>query len=433
MHQRAILWFRNDLRCHDNEALFELAQKDVTILPVYVFDERVFYGRTSYGFEKTGKFRKKFIRESVIDLRNNLKSRGADLIVRIGKPEEIIFEIAKTIKSSWVYCNRERTFEEVIVQDELEKRLWSIGQELRYTRGKMLYYTMDLPFPVTHTPDIFTTFRKEIEKIVPVRKPLAVPEQIPYESDLVESGDIPTNSDLQIDDISNKHIENLNFIGGESSALSQLDAYVWETQGVREYYETRNQLLGWEYSSKFSAWLSVGCLSPKKVYDEIRKFESEKGSNKSTYWLYFELLWRDFFRLMGKKYGDKIFYRSGIKQAKFSFNPQANWQSWVEASTGVPIVDACMKQLKETGFMSNRGRQIVASFLIHDLKADWLIGAEYFESMLIDYDPCSNYCNWNYLAGVGNDPLEHRYFDPEKQSKTYDPEGKFAEYWLKNQ
>src|SRR5690606_507265 len=231
--------------------------------------------------------------------------------------------------------------------------------------------------------------------------------------------------------ITNGHIENKNFIGGESFALEQMKAFIWSSDGIRDYYETRNQLLGWQYSSKFSAWLATGCLSPKKVYEEILEYENQRGGNKSTYWLYFELLWRDYFRMMGKKYGDRIFYRSGLKKSDYSYRQNADWENWRNAETGVPIIDACMVQLRETGFMSSRGRQIVAAYLVHEIKADWLVGAEYFESLLIDYDPCSNYCNWNYLAGVGsNDLLHHRHFDPEKQSKTYDPEGKFIEYWI---
>lgn len=430
MTQRAILWFRNDLRIHDHEALTELSQKNVIIIPVYIFDERSFFGKTKSGFQKTGPFRKKFILESVKNLRDNLRGLGADLIIRCGITEDIIFELAKSLKTRWVYCNRERTHEEVVIQDALEKKLWSVGQELRYSRGKMLYYTADLPFPVTHTPDVFTSYRKEVEKIVPVRKPLPAPEKIIFEHDLIDVGELPDENTTGIQKTTALHAENIHFRGGESEGLKQLHEYIWERKGVETYYETRNEMFGWEFSSKFSPWLAQGCLSPKLIFHEVQKFEAIHGDNKSTYWLFFELLWRDFFRLMGKKHGNKIFRRSGIKNKHYEFDRTSDWMSWVNGNTGVPIIDACMTQLRETGFISNRGRQITASYFIHDLRADWLIGAEYFESMLIDYDPCSNYGNWNYMAGVGNDPVENRYFNPEKQRSTYDPEGKFTSYWL---
>jgi deoxyribodipyrimidine photo-lyase len=122
MEQKAILWFRNDLRLHDNEALTEAIQKADKILPVYIFDERVFKGKTSFGFEKTAEFRTKFIIESVSDLQKNLRALGSDLILRIGKPEEEIYKIALEVRSNWVFCNRERTSEEIKVQDKLEKK-----------------------------------------------------------------------------------------------------------------------------------------------------------------------------------------------------------------------------------------------------------------------------------------------------------------------
>ena len=133
MKHVSIVWFRNDLRLHDNEALQEAISRCENIIPVYVFDERVFLGKTKFGFEKCGKFRTKFIIESVEELRMNLRSKGSDLLVRVGKPEEVIFDLAKQYKTSWVFCNRERTAEEVYVQDNLEKKLVIVTWTPRWT------------------------------------------------------------------------------------------------------------------------------------------------------------------------------------------------------------------------------------------------------------------------------------------------------------
>jgi deoxyribodipyrimidine photo-lyase len=201
---------------------------------------------------------------------------------------------------------------------------------------------------------------------------------------------------------------------------------------IKGYKETRNGLIGGEYSSKFSPWLAQGCLSPKMIYHEVKKYESQRKKNKSTYWMIFEVLWRDFFRLMAKKHGNKIFQKGGTKQET---NPswienKKIFDLWANGETGVPFIDANMKELNLTGFMSNRGRQNVASFLINDLKINWQMGAEYFESLLIDYDPASNYGNWNYIAGVGSDPREDRYFNILSQAKNYDPNGDYVKLWL---
>jgi len=427
MNKKAIIWFRQDLRIHDNEAIYDALHSTNEIIPVFVFDIRTFKGKTSFNFPKTGKFRIQFIIDAIKDLRATLNEKGLPLIVRIGKPEVIIPEIATTYKTSWIFCNRERTTEELYVQDQLEAKMWTIGQEVRYSRGKMLYYTADLPFPITHTPDSFTTFRKEVEKITPIRKPIESDfEAATTGAPDLEEGTIPELVEFGMD---------LDFVpflkGGETEALHRLNYYLWKSQRIVSYKETRNESNGMDYSSKFSAYLSQGCLSPKKIMFELIKFEKERVKNDSTYWMFFELLWRDFFRLMAKKYEEKIFLNGGIKNSPRDdlSNNDKLFQIWADGKTGYPYIDAHMRQLNATGFMSNRGRQNVASFLINNLLVNWQLGAEYFESLLIDYDPCSNWGNWNYLAGVGTDPREQRVFNIVKQSKRYDLEAKLIRKW----
>ena len=431
--KRVIVWFRQDLRLHDNEALTEAVRDGHQVVPVYVFDTRLFKGQTPFGFPKVGKFRAQFIIEAIEDLKNSLKGLGADLVIRVGKTEEEVFKIAKALHSNWVYCNRERTYEEVKIQDALEEKLWSIGQELRYHRGKMLYYTSDLPFPVAHTPDVFTQFRKEVERSVKVRKPLPSPKilvsGIPAD---LELGTLPKIEDFGHESIVPDPRIVLPFKGGETAALQRLHYYLWETNLAKTYFDTRNDMVGGDYSTKFSPWLAQGCISAKQIYWEIRKYEAERGENKSTYWIIFELLWRDFFRFMAKKYGNRIFQKGGTRGES-----DPKWRDderllslWIEGKTGIPFIDANMIELKNTGFMSNRGRQNVASFLVKDLLVNWQMGAEYFESILIDYDVASNWGNWNYVAGVGSDPREDRYFNIMKQAERYDPNGDYVRLWL---
>lgn len=431
--QRVIVWFRQDLRLHDNESLLHALKSGIEVIPVYVFDERVFKGETRFGFKKTDKFRAQFIIESIHDLRNSLQKLGSNLIVRVGKPEEELFTIAQKAKSSWIFCNRERTQEEVSVQDSLEHKLWSIGQEIIFSRGKMLYYTGDLPFPVPHCPDTFSSFRKEVERFVKIREPLTPPtEKFEPLTFSIDTGEIPTLVDFGHEPLEKDDRTVLDFQGGETAALQRLKEYLWESDAISSYKETRNQMLGANYSSKFSPWLAQGCLSPKMIFWELQRYEAERVKNDSTYWMFFELMWRDFFRFMGKKHGNKIFLKGGTKEERNLGlkNDRNLLQLWIEGRTGVPFIDANMRELAQTGFMSNRGRQNVASFLVKDLKVNWQMGAEYFESLLIDYDPCSNWGNWNYLAGVGSDPRENRYFNILSQAKRYDPHGEYVKHWL---
>uniref|UniRef100_K7FMD1 Cryptochrome DASH n=2 Tax=Pelodiscus sinensis TaxID=13735 RepID=K7FMD1_PELSI len=219
--------------------------------------------------------------------------------------------------------------------------------------------------------------------------------------------------------------------GGETQALMRLQHYFWDTNLVASYKETRNGLIGIDYSTKFAPWLALGCISPRYIYEQIRKYEKERTANQSTYWVIFELLWRDYFRFVALKYGTRIFSLKGLqdKEVPWKKDPKL-FDAWKEGRTGVPFVDANMRELAATGFMSNRGRQNVASFLTKDLGLDWRMGAEWFEHLLVDYDVCSNYGNWLYSAGVGNDPRENRKFNMIKQGLDYDSNGDYVRLWV---
>lgn len=428
----AIVWFRRDLRLHDNQALTEALKHADEILPVYIFDPRKWKGTLAHtGLPKVGSHRAKFVLESVADLRKNLRAKGANLIIRTGLPEEVLPELTTESQASWVFCNRERTDEERRVQNAVEASLWAIGREVYYSRGKLLYYTADLPFPINQTPDIFTQFRKETERITPVRPPLPVPTKLPFvEEENFDEGELPALSDFGIPEPPQDERAALHWQGGETAGLDRLAYYLFDSQAISTYKETRNGLIGSDYSTKFSAWLAYGCLSPKQIYHEVKAYEEKNGANKSTYWVIFELLWRDFFRLMGKKHGNAIFHKGGTKGETpyWKDRPEA-FDRWVKGQTGTPFIDANMRELAQTGFMSNRGRQNVASYLVKDLKIDWRKGAEYFEHQLIDYDVTSNWCNWNYVAGVGSDPREDRYFNILSQARRYDEEGEYVRLW----
>jgi len=427
----AIVWFRRDLRLHDNEALTDALKHADEVLPVYIFDPREWGGTLPHtGLPKIGAHRAKFILECVADLRKNLRRRGADLLLRVGKPEKVLLDLTTESRASWVFCNRERTTEELSVQNAVEASLWTVGREVYYSRGKLLYYTADLPFPITQTPDVFSQFRKETERITKVREPLPTPMKVPYTEDEIDVGDLPELSDFGIAPPPQDERAAIEWTGGETAGLDRLAYYLFESQAVSTYKETRNELIGSDYSTKFSAWLAFGCISPKRIYWEIKAYEEKNGANDSTYWVIFELLWRDFFRLMGKKHGNAIFHKGGIKgEGKKWRQDPGMFQRWVDGQTGTPFIDANMREIAQTGFMSNRGRQNVASYLVKDLNIDWRMGAEYFEHILLDYDVTSNWCNWNYVAGVGSDPREDRYFNIMSQAQRYDGDGEYVKIW----
>lgn len=426
-----LVWIRNDLRLHDNIPLYEAMQKAEKVWLAYCIDNR-WFAKNHLNIPKTGVFRAKFLLESLLDLRLQLRRQGSDLIVRLGKPETEIAKIADILQAEAVFSSKEVTQEELDVETALEKNLISKGIRIEYFWQATLYHINDLPFPVYKIPDIFTEFRKSVEKYAEIRKPL--PAHIQNIAPLpknIFAGDLPLLKDLGLQENENLYKGTFAFKGGENEALKRLNHYLWESNLITSYKETRNGLLGKDYSSKLSPYLALGCISPRKIWQEIKKYEKERSASESTYWLIFELIWRDFFRFTAKKYGNRLFYPSGFKGEKLPLlkNSDIFWK-WAKGETGVPFIDANMRELNATGFMSNRGRQNVASFLVKDLKISWIWGASYFESLLVDYDVCSNWGNWQYLAGVGNDPCKNRYFNIISQAERYDSQAKFIKYWL---
>lgn len=431
MKKLTAVWFRNDLRIHDHQPLVEAISRSERILPVVCIDPRMF-SMTSFGTRKTGKFRMKFYLESIHDLKKSFKERAADLLVLVGKPEEVIPEVCAKYKVDSVVSFKEVASEEIKISDLLEANLWKQRIPMTLYLGHTLYNKEDLPFPIKDIPDVFTNFRKRVERDSFVRKCFETPTVIKTVDGLEESM-VPSLAELGYEETIIDHRSALNYYGGETDALNRLQEYFWEKDLLKKYKSTRNELIGADYSSKFSAALSFGCLSPRKVYWEIKKYEEERVENDSTYWLYFELLWRDYFRFMFKKYGNAMFREDGIRKVKrtdIAINEDELFEKWKEAKTGIPFIDANMLELKQTGFMSNRGRQNVASFLINDLHVTWTKGAAYFEEMLVDYNPASNWGNWAYIAGVGNDPREERYFNVIKQAYDYDATADFVKLWI---
>lgn len=434
-----LLWYRNDLRLHDHEPLSLAAQSP--ILPLYCFDPRQF-ATTSFGFAKTGNYRARFLLESVMDLRQSWQHLGGDLVIRCGKPEEIIPNLVQAYGVSSVYFHQEVTAEEIRVETLLKAKLEAIGVAVKPFWGSTLFHPDDLPFGTSQVPELFTHFRKAIEQQCQVRSQVrnslkTVQPIIQTTTGTVshfpglEPGALPSLQDLGVTTAEIDPRAALLFKGGETEAKVRLQSYFWQGDHLREYKQTRNGMLGADYSSKFSPWLALGCLSPRYIYDQVQAYENQRIRNDSTYWLIFELLWRDYFRWICAKHGNKIFHAEGLQGISISWKQDwERFEAWTSGQTGFPLVDANMQELKLTGFMSNRGRQNVASFLTKNLGIDWRMGAEWFESRLIDYDVCSNWGNWNYSAGVGNDARGFRFFNILKQSKDYDPTGEYVKCWL---
>ena len=418
-----IVLFRNDLRIYDNPTLKHGLDNADEIIPVYIFDDYMFEdGR--YGVDKTGSKRLKFIYESVVDLRDSIEDIGGQLYVKKGDTINILENIIKDYGVKNIHFQEKPAIDEINMEREIRDNL-NVNSRIYWTHT--LYHKNDLPTQYSDIDDTFTPWRKEVQYQANIRDTIDKPSKI-------KTPDLDQNKleDIILEDMCEERKDKgISFEGGENSGIKRLNEYIWDNDRLRKYKKTRNNLLGKDYSSKFSPWLAQGCISPRHIYAEVQKYEEERVSNDSTYWMVFELMWRDFFQFQFMKHGSSFFDISGIREV------EKNWirdeeilESWQNGATGIPFVDANMRQLNKTGYMSNRGRQNVASFLVDVLNIDWRLGAAYFEKKLIDYDVCSNWGNWAYIAGVGNDSREDRYFNVVKQSKEYDPNGEFIRKWI---
>ncbi|KAA8521415.1 hypothetical protein F0562_012093 [Nyssa sinensis] len=467
----AIVWFRNDLRVLDNEALFRAWVSSEAVLPVYFFDPRLFGTTHYFQFPKTGALRAQFLIDSLADLKKNLMKLGLNLLIKHGKPEAILPSLAKAIGAHTVYAHKETCSEELKVERLVSSGLRRVvlpssaglstcqsstnTTKLQLIWGSTMYHVDDLPFDISFLPDVYTQFRKSVESKSTIRGCIKIPTSLGSPPNIEDWGCVPAIDELGLHQ-EKQVTRGMRFTGGESAALSRVNEYFWKKDLLRIYKETRNGMLGPDYSTKFSPWLASGSLSPRFIYEEVKRYEEERQSNDSTYCdhgfrVLFELIWRDYFRFLSIKYGNSLFHLVFNQVIKRNFailldrclflggprKVESTWsqdqilfESWSNGHTGYPLIDANMKELSTTGFMSNRGRQIVCSFLVRDMGIDWRMGAEWFETCLLDYDPCSNYGNWTYGAGVGNDPREDRYFSIPKQARTYDPEGEYVAYWL---
>lgn len=426
---RALLWFKQDLRLDDHPAL-QASLTAECLLPVYVLDP-VQLQLNPFGMRRMGVQRMRFLLESLMALDSELRQRGSRLLVHIGTPEQVIPQLVAQLK-----LDRVLTLEEIAPDEQAQ--VARVGNSLGHVvlqqaPANHLLRSEDLPFSLNQLPRVFSRFRTLIEKRVQVFQPRQAPDHLPHlpEGALALLQPLPTLSQLGLGEPLSVPASAFPFSGGEPAALARLRDYLWQSQGVREYKDTRNGMIGSEYSSKFSPWLANGSLSARRVIAELRRHEAQFKRNDSTEWLWVEMLWRDFFRWTLLRHGSALFKAGGLQAHEDApLQVDQRFQEWSRGLTGMPLVDANMRELAATGFMSNRGRQVVASYLINDLQQDWRHGAAWFEEHLIDYDPASNWGNWAYLAGVGNDPRQNRVFNALRQARAYDPDAHYVSLWL---
>jgi len=434
----ALYWFRSDLRLEDNPNFISACKATDRLLPVYAHAPQE---SLIWGFDRIGLHRQQFLRDALSDLRQQLEQLGSDLLelqAPLGgsmRAIDLVVQTAQHYGIKTIYCEVIHAPEEMQALALLRQAGLTVHAELEST----MIAVRDLPFAPDAMPDQFTQFRNKIEKAKHLfTDPVSPPSQItplPLSLDRSALANQESTAAAIERAVNQSHPhssfphQSPGFLGGETAARAHLQQYL-ERALPHSYKATRNQLHGLDYSSKLSPWLASGSISARSVMKQLKQFESEQGANEGSYWLWFELLWRDYFRVLHLKYGKQLYCAGGLNQSDKPIHNARGFQHWCAGTTGESIVDAGMRELKATGYLSNRLRQVVASYLIYDLHSDWRAGTAWFESQLLDYDVYSNQGNWLYIAGRGTDPRGGRRFNPQKQAQDHDADGSYRALWL---
>jgi deoxyribodipyrimidine photo-lyase len=407
-----IIWFRNDLRIHDHPALHAAAEESDRIVPVFICNDILLHGKHASAN------RNRFLLESLQDLAASLRDRGSDLVIRHGRPQEVLRSLAHETQAQRVHISddftpyarkRDELVASVLAQD---------GIEFCRFPGRLMVDDVQGITTGAGTPfKVFTPFWKVWARVD--RRPvLPLPAVCPLPEGITV-GTLPALKDLTSEGTLSSDVA----AGGEQAALRRLKTFL--DDHINSYAAHHNDL-GADGSSRLSPYLHFGCLSARTIEDQLGQGEGADAFHR-------QLAWRDFYQYILWHFPDNAHqeYQARYRQFGWSDDP-ALLDAWQDGQTGYPVVDAAMRQLKQEGWMHNRGRLIVGSFLTKDLGLDWRLGEAHFMHWLLDGDEANNNGNWQWIASVGVDPAPvfRRLYNPTSQQASYDPQGAYVRRYV---
>jgi deoxyribodipyrimidine photo-lyase len=411
----AIVWFRRDLRVHDHPALHAGCERHERVIPLFVLDDALIHGR--YASPARARFMLGCLRE----LDRALQQRGSGLVIRHGSPADVVVGLAREAQASAVYWTSDVAPYARRRDTRVTAALQDAGVEPRPCGGG---YLVDVSKPRTQGGRpyaVFSPFHRtisDVERRAVHRAPAALP---PLPAG-VETGRIPSAEALDID---NSDVPEPAVEPGEEAARRALARWL-SGAGIDGYADEHDTLTGG--TSILSPYLRWGCLSAREC-EERANARGGQGAAAFTR----QLAWRDFYAhqlLMFPENVDREF-QPRYRNLRWEHDDEA-LQAWKDGMTGFPIVDAGMRQLAATGWMHNRARLVVGSFLTKDLHVDWREGERHFARLLLDGEPAQNNGNWQWIASTGADPAPYfrRLFNPMTQQRKFDPDGSYVRRWV---
>jgi deoxyribodipyrimidine photo-lyase len=414
-----VVWFRRDLRVHDHPALFDAVRTGAPVVPLFVFDPRSLRGRFA------SPNRTWFLRGCVAALRTELERRGAPLVVRTGTPAEVLPAIARDVGASEVFVSRDLAPYGRARDRAVADRLAVDGTGFHAKRGQLVHEPEDVSAADGRPFRVFSAFYRAWQ-LLPFRDVLPAPDRI--RTVAVDVGPMPDLTELGVAPPT-AGVDALPQ-PGERAARDRMAAWLGgdDAHGVETYARMRDRLADPRATSRLSGDLRFGTISPVEAVVRAQSAASGEGVRR---WVS-ELAWRDF-------YAHILWHEPRVAREPYLERfAEVAWEAdhdgfaaWQAGRTGYPVVDAAMRQLQATGFLPNRARMIVASFLTKDLLIDWREGESHFMRHLVDGDPASNLGGWQWAASVGTDAQAYfRIFNPVTQGERFDPDGEYVRRWV---
>ncbi|MBF9234101.1 cryptochrome/photolyase family protein [Microvirga alba] len=421
-----LVWFRDDHRLADNPALAAAVASGAPILCFFIFDE------ISEGFRPLGGAARWWLHGSIEALDESLKRLGSKLILLQGAAESVIERIASETGASAIFWNRRYTAEEIAVDSAIKKSLTVRGIKAHSFNGRLLNEPWEITNQSGKPFQVFTPYSRAVGQR-PVAAPLPAPQNL-------ESGNWPSSILDEALSLAELHLEPVrpdwaggfrnHWQRGESAALERLADFL--DGGLKGYAENRD-IPGVEGTTRLSPHLRFGEIGPRQIWHAIAHRRShEPGLGRDAEKLLSEVVWREFAYQLLYQYPDLSRASHSRRFAHFPWSEDEKaFEAWQKGLTGYPMVDAGMRQLWRTGWMHNRVRMIVASFLIKHLLIDWRRGEAWFWDTLVDADPANNAFGWQWVAGSGPDSAPfHRIFNPVTQGEKFDPQGNYVKAFV---
>lgn len=406
-----IWWIRRDLRLHDNQALNAALSSAKALIPVFILDPILFNST------RMSPRRLAFLFSSLAELDADLRKLGSRLVIRKGSPVEVLQDLVK-----------ESGAREVFAEEDYSP----YARRRDHRAAKQLPLKLVAGLCVSHPEVILNQAGEPYKVYTPYMRNWKALHPIQSDQILPAPRSIFTPQEINSDQLPESTLVNPVINPGEREANKRLEEFI--EQDIYQYDELRNKM-DIPGTARISAYLRFGNLSIQKCVhaaQQARRTAPDERSRRSAdIWLN-ELIWREFYIsiLYHFPYVLRQSFREDLRAIPWR-NDADEFSAWSEGRTGYPIVDAAMRQLLETGWMHNRGRMIVASFLVKDLVIDWRWGEEFFMQHLLDGDPAANIGGWQWTAGTGTDAAPYfRIFNPVLQGKKFDPVGNFIHSWI---